>query len=244
MLQIDQPTKGRMMSNTAERRGRSWKKILLWAIGAAAVVFILIQFVPYGRTSHSNPAATTPFKWTDPKAEAIAKTSCYDCHSNETDWWWATNIAPMSWLVQRDVDGARSSFNFSEWAGVPSVAQMSEAINGEMPPFQYTMIHPDAKLTDAEKQTLLAGYEASLAANGAASSGATPEPSPSATTGSTSDAAAIIAARCGSCHSTDQALAFRAASAADAQALIDAMIQNGATVTADEQQALVDYFTR
>jgi cytochrome c553 len=233
-----------MMSSTAGRRGRSWKKILLWAIGAAVVVFILIQFVPYGRASHSNPEATTPFKWTDPQAEAIAKTSCYDCHSNETKWWWATNIAPMSWLVQRDVDGARSAFNFSEWAGEPSVARMSEAVNGEMPPFQYTMIHPDAKLTDAEKQTLLAGYEASLAANGAASSGATPEPSPSATTGSTSDATAIIAARCGSCHSTDQALAFRAASAADAQALIDAMIQNGATVTADEQQTLVDYFTR
>ena len=111
------------MSSTAGRRGRSWKKILLWAIGAAVVVFILIQFVPYGRTSHSNPEATNPFKWTDPKAESIAKTSCYDCHSNETDWWWATNIAPMSWLVQRDVDGARSSFNFSEWAGEPSVAE-------------------------------------------------------------------------------------------------------------------------
>lgn len=232
------------MSSTAGRHGRSWKRILLWVIGATVVVFILIQFVPYGRTSHSNPEATNPFQWTDPQAEAIARTSCYDCHSNETDWWWATNIAPMSWLVQRDVDGARSSFNFSEWAGVPSVEELSEAIDSEMPPFQYEMIHPDAKLTDAEKQALIAGYRASLAANGAASSGATPEPSPSATSSSTADATAIIEARCGSCHPTDRALAFRAAEAAEAQALLDDMIQKGATVTADEQQALVDYFTQ
>ncbi len=236
------------MANTTGRRGRSWKKILLWVIGVAVVLFILIQFVPYGRTSHSNPQATSPFKWTDPEAEAIAKTSCYDCHSNETDWWWATNIAPMSWLVQRDVDGARDAFNFSEWAGRPSVAELSDAIEGEMPPMQYTLIHPSAKLTDAERQTLIAGYEASLAANGPGASGSaaspTPSAAPSATAGVTTDATAIIAARCGSCHTTDRALNYRAGNAAEAQALIDAMVQQGATVTADEQQTLVDYFTQ
>lgn len=236
------------MASTTRRRGRSWKKSLLWVIGAGVAVFILIQFVPYGRTSHSNPQATNPFKWTDPQAEAIAKTSCYDCHSNETEWWWATNVAPMSWLVQRDVDGAREAFNFSEWAGLPSVAELSDAIDGEMPPMQYTLIHPDAKLTDTEKQTLVAGYEASLAANGPASSestpSATPSAAPSATAGSTADATAIIAARCGACHPTDRALDFRAGNAAEAKALIDAMIQQGAIVTVDEQQALVDYFTQ
>ena len=97
------------MTSTTGRPGRSWKKILLWAIGGAVVVFLLIQLVPYGRSSHSNPPATNPFQWTDPQAEAIARESCYDCHSNETKWWWATNIAPFSWLVQRDVDGARAS---------------------------------------------------------------------------------------------------------------------------------------
>ena len=116
------------MTSTAGRPGRSWKKILLWAIGGAVVVFILIQLVPYGRSSHSNPPATNPFQWTDPQAEAIARESCYDCHSNETKWWWATNIAPFSWLVQRDVDGARDEFNFSEWDGQPSVEAIAEAV--------------------------------------------------------------------------------------------------------------------
>ena len=143
--------------------GRSWKKNLLWALGIAVVVFLLIQLVPYGRSSHTNPPATNPFQWTDPQAEAIARESCYDCHSNETEWWWATSVAPFSWLTQRDVDQGRDSFNFSEWNGMP-VAAVREAVDdGEMPPFQYTLIHPGAKLTDAERQILVQGYEAGAA---------------------------------------------------------------------------------
>ena len=230
--------------------GRSWKRILLWAIGIAVVLFIVIQFIPYGRSSHSNPAATNPFKWTDPQAEAIARQSCYDCHSNETKWWWATNIAPFSWLVQRDVDEGRDTMNFSEFDGGPSVEEFAEVVNGgEMPPFQYTIIHPDAKLSDAEKQMLIAGYTAGLTASGA-SGEASPEPAPSATATSapaptaTTDAVAIIDLRCGSCHPADQALDFRAGSEAEAQALIDSMVQRGAQVTPEEQQVLVQYFTR
>lgn len=232
----------------ARTGGRSWKRILLWVIGIAVVLFIVIQFLPYGRSSHSNPAATNPFQWTDPQAEAIAKQSCYDCHSNETEWWWATNIAPSSWLIQRDVDKGRSTMNFSEFAGAPSAEEFAEVVNGgEMPPFQYTIIHPDAKLTDAEKQVLVAGYTAGLTASGA-SSGTSPEPVPSASASpaptATTDAVAVIGRRCGSCHSTDQALAFRAGSEAEAQALIDSMVQRGAQVTPQEQQALVQYFTQ
>lgn len=228
--------------------GRSWKRILLWAIGIAVVVFALIQLVPYGRSSHSNPAATNPFSWSDPQAEAIARQSCYDCHSNETEWWWATNIAPFSWLVQSDVDGGRDHMNLSTSDPLPPAAEFAEVVNGgEMPPFQYTLIHRDAELTDAEKQTLIAGYEAGLAARGASTGGApTPEPSatPAATAVPTGDAVAVINQRCSACHSEAQALSFRAGSAAEAQALIDSMVQRGARVTAEEQQLLVQYFTQ
>ena len=232
----------------AKTGGRSWKKILLWAIGIAVVLFIVIQFIPYGRSSHSNPAATNAFTWTDPAAETIAKTSCYDCHSNETKWWWATNIAPFSWLVQRDVDDGRSRLNFSEFDGLPPAAEFAEVVNdGEMPPIQYTLIHPDAKLTDAEKQTLIAGYEAGLAQSGS-SSGGQPEPqsssTPTPTASSTADAVAIINDVCSRCHPADPALSFHAGSTAEAQALIDNMIQRGAQVTPEQQQAIVQYFTR
>ena len=235
------------MASTAGRPGRSWKKILLWTIGVAFAVFLLIQLVPYGRSSHSNPPATNPFPWTDPQAEAIAKESCYDCHSNETKWWWATSIAPFSWLVQRDVDGGRSRLNFSDWTGQPSAEEIQGIVNeGEMPPIQYTLIHPGAKLTDAEKQTLVQGYAAGMAASGGASSGGQPGATPSAapTSVSGADAVAIINQRCSTCHPADQALSFRAGSAAEAQALIDDMIQRGAQVTPQGRQAMVQYFTQ
>ncbi len=156
--------------------GRSWKRTLLWIIGIAVVVFIVIQFIPYGRNSHSNPAATNPFQWTDPTAEAIAKTSCYDCHSNETKWWWATNIAPFSWLIQHDVDDGRGRLNFSEFDGLPAADRFQSVVQeGGMPPLQYTLIHPSAKLTDAQKRTLIQDYAAGLAASGS-SSGGQPQP--------------------------------------------------------------------
>jgi hypothetical protein len=236
------------MAGTTPQARRSWKRALLWAIGIAVVLFLLIQLVPYGRSSHSNPPATDPFPWTDPQAETIARESCYDCHSNETEWWWATSIAPFSWLTQRDVDQGRDHLNFSQFTEAPGAAEVQEVVEeGEMPPFQYTLIHPGAKLTDAEKQTLIAGYAAGLTARGS-SGGDPPAPeqsaTPTASATAVADAVAIIGRRCGSCHPTDRALDFRAESEAEAQALLDEMIGRGAQVDAEEQQALVEHFTR
>jgi hypothetical protein len=232
----------------AKTGGRSWKRILLWVIGIAVVLFVVIQFIPYGRSSHSNPAATNAFTWTDPAAETIARTSCYDCHSNETKWWWATNIAPFSWLVQSDVDGGRGRLNFSEFDGLPPASEFAEVVNGgEMPPIQYTLMHPSAKLSDAQKKTLADAYAAGLASSGA-SSGGQPDPQSSATPAPTAaagaDAVAIINDVCSRCHPADAALSFRAGSTAEAQALVDDMIRRGAQVTPEQQQAIVQYFTR
>jgi len=221
-------------------RRRTWLRVLLWVVGVLVVLFVVAQFVPYGR-DHTNPPVTNAFVWQSSAAEAIAKHSCYDCHSNETRWWWAVKIAPFSWLAWHDISEGRSHLNFSEWSGQATTAEIADAVNGEMPPPQYVLLHPSARLSDAEKRTLLAGFAASLPANSAGGSPpatATPSASPAA------DAVAIISARCSSCHSPDQALQFRASSAADANALIDAMVQRGATVTDPERQVLVQYFTQ
>jgi len=84
------------------------------------------------------------------------------------------------------------------------------------------------------------GFQASLADNG---SGGKPAPSPSGRS-SGSDAAAVIDARCGSCHSPEAAPQFHASSAEQAKALIDQMVQQGASVPTAEEQTLIDYFTR
>lgn len=130
--------------------------VVLVLVGA----FLLIQLVPYGR-DHANPPVTQAARWSDKDAEQLAQQSCYDCHSNLTEWRWYSNIAPASWLVQKDVDEGREILNFSEWnRGQPDLGEMTEVVNeGEMPPLKYTLPHPSAKLSDSEKATLVRGLE-------------------------------------------------------------------------------------
>jgi hypothetical protein len=129
-----------------------------WIMGIGIVLvglFLAIQLVPYG-WQHSNPPVTADPPWPNARAAAIARTCCYDCHSNETNWPWYSYVAPMSWLVRKDVDEGRDKLNFSEWGRGDN--ELDDAIKvireGEMPPKKYTLIHRDAKLTDEEATTL------------------------------------------------------------------------------------------
>ena len=131
-----------------------------------AIIFglvIVIQLIPYGR-SHTNPPVVSEPSWDSAQTRALAARACMNCHSNETVWPWYSNIAPVSWLVQHDVDEARQRMNFSEWGqrrqDIDDIYSVIK--NGEMPPFQYLIMHPEARLTDAEKQTLIQGFQATL----------------------------------------------------------------------------------
>jgi hypothetical protein len=120
-----------------------------------AAVFLVLQLIPYGWT-HSNPPVTSAAPWPDAESEAVARQSCYSCHSNETDWPAYSYGAPMSWLVRRDVDSGRRAMNFSEWDPTDNEAEdaIEEIEDGDMPPSQYTLIHRDATLTDEEQAIL------------------------------------------------------------------------------------------
>jgi len=211
-------------------------------LGALVAVFVLIQFVPYGR-DHTDPPVTNSFKWTSMQAKAIARRSCYDCHSNHTKYWWAVDIAPFSWLAAHDIQDGRARLNFSEWTGSLSTPVLESAVSNNMPPLQYTLLHPHAKLSAADKQTLLDGFQQSVAAMGNGGGSGSSSGSSASSGGSSSSATAIIDARCGSCHSAAPAQQFRASSPAEAQALIDQMIQQGAQVSPAEEQALIKYYT-
>lgn len=124
----------------------------------ALILFLLIQLVPYGR-DHSNPPVTSPAHWGPGPAEDLAAQSCNDCHSNLSDWRWYSNVAPISWLVQNDVDGGRRTLNFSEWDRIqPDLSEVVDTVSsGDMPPLQYTLAHPSTKLSADEKQQLIDG---------------------------------------------------------------------------------------
>src|SRR4051812_44733831 len=70
-------------------------------------VFVLIQFVPYGH-DHTNPKVNVTPQWPNAKVERLAADSCADCHSNTTEWPKKARVAPVSWLIQHDVEEGRS----------------------------------------------------------------------------------------------------------------------------------------
>ena len=139
------------------------RKAAPWAIPGCIALFALAQLVPYGR-DHGQQAAPNPFKWASPAAEAVARKACYDCHSVETRWWWGVKVAPFSWLAQNDIDRGRRHVDFSAWNGRLKPERLRRALDHDMPPLQFTLVHPEARLTEAEKQALVQGFQASLEA--------------------------------------------------------------------------------
>jgi hypothetical protein len=147
-------------------RPRWQRRVALFA-AAALGLFVVIQFVPYGH-NHSNPPVTQEPKWDSPQTRALAARACFDCHSNLTKWRAYSYVAPVSWLIQRDVQGGRSQFNFSEWNKPQDVSagDLADTIrSGSMPPWFYVLPHPSAKLNAADKQALMRGLAATLAAS-------------------------------------------------------------------------------
>jgi len=143
----------------ARRRLRRRVRWLVHLGVLGVVVLGLLQLVPYGR-DHDNPPVVAGPSWPTASSERLARAACYDCHSNETEWPWYSNVAPMSWLVQRDVDRGRAAVNFSEWtseaAAGDEVDELHDAVeDGSMPPRQYTLNHAAARLSAAERAELV-----------------------------------------------------------------------------------------
>ena len=98
---------------------------------------------------------------------ALMERICANCHSEAVEWPIYSRIAPVSWLLERDVSVARARMNLSHWEGyskqeksdlLGSVA--AEVHSGEMPPARYTAIHRDARLSPEERQAIYAWAKA------------------------------------------------------------------------------------
>lgn len=139
------------------------KRIGLAAGGMALALLLLIQVVPYGR-NHANPPPRQEPAWDSPQTRALAERACYDCHSNQTAWPWYTNVAPISWLAQRDVEKGRRELNFSDLdRGQREARKAAEEVQkGKMPQWYYVALHPAANLTASERQALISGLQATL----------------------------------------------------------------------------------
>jgi Haem-binding domain len=134
-------------------------KILKWLLAFA----VAIQLIPFGHT-HTNPPSTKEPAWSSPDTRALIHRACFDCHSNETTWPWYSHVAPVSWLLARDVNGGRSQLNFTEWDKPQKHAKdiAQEVKSHDMPLWFYLPMHPNAKLTDGDRQALIDGAEKSV----------------------------------------------------------------------------------
>ena len=135
--------------------GRSARSAVV-AIG----LFGLAQVVPYGG-AHTNPPKLAEPEWDSPETRSLFLRVCRDCHSNETSWPWYSFIAPASWLVQYDVDEGRSHLNVSEWGRGKQHGEDAAGMirDGEMPPWFYLPLHPEARLAPPELERLIHGLE-------------------------------------------------------------------------------------
>jgi hypothetical protein len=139
--------------------GRIFKRLILVGL----VVFVAIQFVRPARTNppvDPNKVITKHVK-VPADVKTLLDRGCWNCHSNQTVWPAYSNIAPISWNVVSHVNDGRGSLNFTDWpAGPEEAADLLDAVCDEvvkkrsMPMPQYTWLHPEAKLTDAERKRL------------------------------------------------------------------------------------------
>ena len=137
-----------------------WTKRVMFGL----IIFLAVgQLIRFPRTNPPiNPAheigASVPLT---PAVAEVFSRSCNDCHSNRTVWPWYSNVAPSSWLVIYDTDHARSRMNLSEWTAMTPQQHKrvldrmcSEVTQGDMPEWQYLLIHTRARLSSAEVQAV------------------------------------------------------------------------------------------
>lgn len=132
---------------------------------ALLIAFIGIQFIPTTQNQSSDIQETDIVKnfHAPEKIENIFKTSCYDCHSNNTNYPWYNKIQPLAWFLEDHIKEGKSELNFSEFGSYSKRRQKSkfksiasQIEDGEMPLSSYTLLHQDAKLSSNDKEEVLA----------------------------------------------------------------------------------------
>jgi hypothetical protein len=140
--------------------------MVLRVLLGVVVVFGLIQLIP-NRVTNPRPRNEPP--WDSPRTRQLAVAACFDCHSNQTRRVWYEQIAPVAWWIKGHVDDGRAKLNFDEWQpGEGGRRAAQTVIDGSMPPGYYTWLglHPNAKLTTAQRQQLAQGLQATLGPGG------------------------------------------------------------------------------
>ncbi len=128
------------------------------------IVFIVIQFIRPSRNTSGNawPAEITTQFSVPGDVQSVLRTSCYDCHTNNTRYPWYSNIQPLGWLLANHINDGKANLNFDKFGNYSKRRQLSKlkAItnsikDGTMPLFSYTLLHHDARLSKENKDLIV-----------------------------------------------------------------------------------------
>ena len=141
------------------------KKIIKKILFIGLIIFLLMQLYQPARNESFEQDITANFTkvYNVPKnVEAILRTSCYDCHSNNTNYPWYSNIQPVRFFMEHHIKEAKEDLNFDEWGKYSKRKQenkldriVKQIKSDEMPLASYTLIHKNARLTTVQKEEIM-----------------------------------------------------------------------------------------
>ncbi len=140
---------------------RTLKKIILPIL---LIAFVGIQFIPTNRNQSDEilPSDITKVFEVPDNILQLLQNSCYDCHSNNTNYPWYNKIQPISWMLENHIQEGKEEVNFSRFGDYSTRKKkskfksiISQLKDGEMPLWSYTLIHRSAKLSEEERKMLV-----------------------------------------------------------------------------------------
>ena len=136
-------------------------KKIAWAL---LIAFVAIQFYRPERNESTGEHLSKFLSETNPPEQVtgILESSCYDCHSDHTNYPWYNQVAPVSWWLEDHIEEGKEHLNFSAWDSYSSKKKdhkleelIEEVEEGEMPLKEYTWTHADANLTEQQRQAVM-----------------------------------------------------------------------------------------
>ena len=128
------------------------------------IALIVIQFIRPDKNISESEGDAVFINETNPPEDVrlILRSSCYDCHSNNTNYPWYNNIAPVSFWIANHIDDGKGHLNFNDWPGYDNkkkahkLQEVAETLESEeMPLAEYTWMHANARLTDLQKRAVI-----------------------------------------------------------------------------------------
>lgn len=129
-----------------------------------ALLLIIIQWIPQNKAVNESVVGKDIIEQEQltEEMEAILIKACYDCHSQEVIFPWYAKVAPVSWLVNRDINLGRAQLDFSYWADYSKREKLSilddistEVYEGSMPMPIYLLMHEESRITADERRLII-----------------------------------------------------------------------------------------